>query len=438
MEEDCENHPILAESHFYWGSCFVCKKKSSKLASMKRCTRCKSVYYCSQEHQKQNWKKHKKLCNYLAAASQQVDQFSFFSGVKFSGSEQWKTFRMNAVITCEIMFGESLSLAEKEIFLFPRACRVCRQAEDVMFDCVDCYCLSYCSEQHRDEDAERHARTCRALRICMLADVYESCVSVGLPVVPSAVDNVYYGTAPDITHFIPPPSQLTDDISKSELDHCFLTCQVSGALTILDNLHKFKPDSMQKETLVIHVVGATVYEMMGLIKWEYLLHRLPDVKEIRYSFIGPGLMDEENSQPSVPVCDVCHTNSKYVSYSIYPVRYSIFKNYGFEPADVLLVQNAGFSEFPDTDDCPGWTEGWSDLAELCDQRGDALLIFTAYTKGEADKDLDRWNSYCESEVVVAAQENAMKSLRPCRDWENDDNKDVFYANQYLSVVRKKQ
>ena len=28
-----------------------------------------------QEHQKLHWKKHKKLCNYMKAASQEVDQF---------------------------------------------------------------------------------------------------------------------------------------------------------------------------------------------------------------------------------------------------------------------------------------------------------------------------------------------------------------------------
>jgi len=209
---DDENQAILAESHFYWGSCYVCKKKSSNESCMKRCTRCKSIYYCSQAHQKQNWKKHKKLCNYLAAASDEVNQFSFFSAVKSRSAEEWKTFRMNAIITCEIMFGESLSLAEKEIFLFPRACRVCRRTEDKMYDCKNCYCLSYCSEQHKSEDSERHIGTCRALKICMLADVYESCVGVGLPAIPSEVDKTYNGTTPDITHFITAPNQSSDEI----------------------------------------------------------------------------------------------------------------------------------------------------------------------------------------------------------------------------------
>ena len=45
--------------------------------------------------------------------------------------------------------------------------------QDIMFDCVKCFCVSYCSEQHREEDQERHKTSCRQLRIAMLADVYE-------------------------------------------------------------------------------------------------------------------------------------------------------------------------------------------------------------------------------------------------------------------------
>jgi len=56
--------------------------------------------------------------------------------------------------------------------------------------------------------------------------------------------------------------------SKEELDHCFLTCQVSGALTLLDNMEKHNPALATQSVLRIHIAGASIYEMMGLIKWE--------------------------------------------------------------------------------------------------------------------------------------------------------------------------
>ena len=44
--------------------CEMCKKKGKLL----RCSHCRVVYYCSQEHQKENWCKHKQQCGVLAEA----------------------------------------------------------------------------------------------------------------------------------------------------------------------------------------------------------------------------------------------------------------------------------------------------------------------------------------------------------------------------------
>ena len=168
------------------------------------------------------------------------------------------------------------------------------------------------------------------------------------------------------------------------------------------------------------------------------MHRLPGVKEIEFTFIGPALMEEEENQPSVPSCQTCQTSGKSVSYSVFPIRYSQFKKLdSFHNPDLVLVQNSGFSEFQDRAGVPGWEEGWSDLKELVPEYP-SLLVFTAYTRGEAEKDLARFIKYSDADLLVSCSENPMRSWRPCRDWENDDNQDVFYCNQYLSVARNKK
>ena len=68
---------------------------------------------------------------------------------------------------------------------------------------------------------------------------------------------------------------------------------------------------------------------------------------------------------------------------------------------------------------------------------DTVVIFTSYTKGEAD--LAIFLAHCgqgvEVEVMPRYEEDSMRSHRPIRDWEQDRDKDVFYSNHFISVVK---
>ena len=82
-------------------------------------------------------------------------------------------------------------------------------------------------------------------------------------------------------------------------------------------------------------------------------------------------------------------------------------------------------------------DGWHQLDQLLPAGPGSLLIFTSYTRTEANQDLARFLQYTPGcTVLLAAQPNPMSSRRPIRDWETDGNEDVFYANQYLSVVSR--
>ncbi len=45
---------------------------------MKRCSRCACIFYCSVEHQKRHWKRHRRLCSYLSTAAEEVGADNFF------------------------------------------------------------------------------------------------------------------------------------------------------------------------------------------------------------------------------------------------------------------------------------------------------------------------------------------------------------------------
>ena len=88
---------------------------------------------------------------------------------------------------------------------------------------------------------------------------------------------------------------------------------------------------------------------------------------------------------------------------------------------------------------------FSQPCRLPDPRLDALLhpgavlAFTSYTKTEAEADLERFTSQCQQEVEIltSCEQNKMRSHRPIRDWEMDQENDVFYSNQLLTVVRSR-
>lgn len=49
--------------------CQVCGRSAGESVELMRCAACKAVYYCSADHQKENWKAHKAACKMYKAAA---------------------------------------------------------------------------------------------------------------------------------------------------------------------------------------------------------------------------------------------------------------------------------------------------------------------------------------------------------------------------------
>ena len=339
---------------------------------------------------------------------------------------------------------KTLTMFEREMFLFPRVCRVCHSAAPrcpggSMITCSTCLFTVWCSDKCREEWKDRHESVCQQLRLARIADRYESQVDLGIPGLPPNLDGEYLGTVPDITQALVIGES---EMGNQELEFAFLTNQLSGVFTLLDIGHKFLSDFGTKSSLTVHIAGANINEMMGIIKWEVLAHRLPALRSFYVIFVGPELSKDKKGDHDTmqEQCDNCSSIGRTITYQMYTKTYQDFKrsDSSSEPdPDLVLVQNCGFHEHDVGS--REWTEGWKGLGQLLHPVSKAPVIFTSYTKGEAEADMSRFLEHCHRDVdiLVNCQENVMRSHRPVRDWDNEDDKDVFYSNQYISVVKLK-
>ncbi len=439
-------------------------------------------FYCSQEHQKADWKSHKKLCSYLATAAEEVGADTFFGqqieldddleeGGETNESEKeveleipedlpnekiktwksWTVFRVNAAKMCAILIGRPLHSFEKEVFLFPRSCRVCRLSKkDGMLDCYSCLSVTYCSDQHRDQDLEKHkAKFCKELKYAMVCDNYESTVTIAAPPVPEKLDTKFALGSSMTEHLKWNSSNknkgkhvVDNDVDLAEMEFRFLSDRLTGPLTILHAADKFglaKGVKIQNVScFTVHVVGANIVEMLGIIKWEYIAHRLPKLTKLKIVFIGLELDDEdkEGECPEIQPCDKCSDLGRSVIYEIRKAEYQDYsKSSHYIVPDMVAVFNCGFHEFEGEPE----KHTWQNSLKYLTRHEDVPLLFTSYTLTEAEKDFKLVREAAENElqINVAKAQNPFRSHRPVRDFECDNDCDVFFCNSFYSVVRAK-
>jgi splicing suppressor protein 51 len=109
-----------------------------------------------------------------------------------------------------------------------------------------------------------------------------------------------------------------------EMEFRFLTNSLSSPLTLLNGLTVAAEQARSKASLVFHVAGSDIIEMLGIIKWEYILHRLPAVKSLRIVFIGLQLAEEEDGECSgIGECSDCSEAERTMKYEIRKKTYKV-------------------------------------------------------------------------------------------------------------------
>lgn len=109
-------------------TCSTCWKIGHR---MKCCKTCRKVYYCSAECQKTNWPEHKKIC----VAGHKTDTYSFVDRREMVGCST------------------SINMTNR--------CMTCYKSRPKMAFCEKCQQVYYCSPECQKEDWEKHKTICR-------------------------------------------------------------------------------------------------------------------------------------------------------------------------------------------------------------------------------------------------------------------------------------
>ncbi|MCL4145267.1 UNVERIFIED_CONTAM: hypothetical protein GTU68_053218, partial [Idotea baltica] len=226
---------------------------------------------------------------------------------------------------------------------------------------------------------------------------------------------------------------------------------LSFPLSLLYALEKLETNGYKKSfinssELKIHVIGAeSAVELLGIIRWEYFLHRLPSLLKLHIVFIGPNLfksfemedefeMDKHCLDDSCSTrCEDCIKKNRVVVYEMATMLYHDYEeSKHFKEPDAIIAFNCGFHEFAE-DPSDTWSKSLNLITKMA-----IPLIFTSYTQLEAERDLKTaLKSNSDIEVRIPPQLNPFCSPRPIRDPSRENEESFFFYNQYLSCIQGK-
>lgn len=124
------------------------------------CAKCKSVWYCGKQHQKEDWPFHKQICRALTevAKLKEENEENEASQEAFHAETRWLKRKL------ELVLERPLTPNEYDIILYRSHCKVCFREKDLT-QCETCYIVSFCSKHQNEESKKDHVETCRLFRL---------------------------------------------------------------------------------------------------------------------------------------------------------------------------------------------------------------------------------------------------------------------------------
>ncbi|XP_063700746.1 uncharacterized protein LOC134831040 [Culicoides brevitarsis] len=440
--------------------CGTCGRVNS---SLKTCSGCRLISFCSVDCQKKYWKVHKPLCKAVSKILTSRGKATIFDVQRLELEDDMTDKEKFAMSYWQLMFkmreylGRNLDFEERLLFTFPKYCEVCYETDPFKLKtCSGCKNSSFCKtgdcQMKAEADPNIHEKYCPEKKLAFMCrrdfkfkEIFKS--------LPETMDfGEFLANNPECNLFtliekVADKKFVRRPENIKQMESYSTVCQFNFTATIIYALHKARLLHPDREMLKIHLVGVQneisqfCKETMGLF-----FVFLPHLQSIKLALIGP-----EMDVPGVGKQEIDFFG-RSVEISYHPMFYEDFS--GDKP-DLIMCLNSGFNDYswgktpvphmkrhyvvfpgtPDTD----WVRG---MKKILKQK--VPFAFTTFIAAEIYDDAwfvkrvaEKMNVYRDL-VGVEIGKNPFQDLKPFLHTDFLTDEKLLYANQRICVMNWKE
>lgn len=340
-----------------------------------------------------------------------------FRGLKDVRQEDQVSFKDRIICLIESQLIRDFYPYEVDMLQFPKVCNVCFETdENLLKPCPFCPQANFCKRHLGDSS---HKRVCKMFSLSFslqsFSKVYAAISMVKLlelapfnksiTPLPNSIQsfmNAYFGDLKKTVSFDVPDISIQLYISQ------FFTRPLS-LLFAMDMLRFSNHPNM-----AIHVISFNRLYEQYLNEWEFILHWLPNLINLRVVFVGLELFAQKKQ---IDICRHCSNVGKTLKIESYDMLYKdYFESEHFLRPDIFADFDNVVCTFP------AWKESLMMLDKI-----DCPVVLAA------SSETDVMNCYSLFEMFQGSgnwAENAFASLLPRRGYFVDE---IFYDNTYIGI-----
>jgi len=430
-------------------ACFACKRGPFTNTTLKTCTQCKVVKYCSREHQKADWPSHKAWCKAFVSMRNDGDYRALLKPAN-ADMDTWRlhTSRLTAKVNLKV--GARLHTTEVQLVAMQPRCRKCLVAgcsPDVeLVTCPRCHGVALCKNCYSDCqvcNAHEQFHGDGGVMECDGHLISLSCtgmvVEQGSPLCIESDTDVeecflpkdwieYLERKRDDFMSLPHPMTLMAPVVAFITDGLSLPLTILYALGHSAVLGRDKVPSMTR--LVVHLVGASANEELGITKFLELIRLVPSLTYLRIVSIGPDIEDVYGFPSEGRPLNFTNPDMSKIRDGC-DARVLRRTGYYHDVGDLDEPPTLVFAGHPGIDDS-NYTENWRPTVERVASQ-DVPFVITGYNRNEVLADRNKLKEF-GANVVVGPTANPFRGLRPFLDPMRDSS-DFIYTNSHLVITR---